>query len=42
MKEISKENSASESCDITNLLEYLKKEQNEALRDNIESIKGFK
>jgi hypothetical protein len=33
MKEISKENSASESCDIKNLLEYIIKKQNKALRD---------
>jgi hypothetical protein len=40
MKEISEENSASESCDIKNLSQYLiTKEQNKALRDSITSIK---
>jgi hypothetical protein len=39
MKEISEENSASESCDIKKLSEYLIKEQNKALRDSITSIK---
>jgi hypothetical protein len=39
MKEIWKENSASESCDIKNLSEYLIKEQNKALRDSTTSIK---
>jgi hypothetical protein len=39
MKEISKENSASESCDIKNLSEYQIKKQNKALRDSITSIK---
>jgi gas vesicle protein len=38
MKEISKENSASKSCDIMNLLQYLIKEQNKALRNSITSI----